>query len=126
MEKEYPSIEEANRLLEEAERCNPGLWVAHSRCVAECAGKIAGACDGLNPEKAYVLGLLHDIGRKFGTRHLGHVYDGWKYMGELGYPEVGRVCLTHSFVCRTVDDYIGNFDILPEEEQELREALAAT
>ena len=28
-----------------------------------------------NPE--YILGLLHDIGRKFGVRHLGHVYDGY-------------------------------------------------
>lgn len=119
----YPSIKEANRLLEEAENCNPGPWGAHSRCVAECAGQIAAACEGLNPEKAYVLGLLHDIGRKFGTRHLGHVYDGWKYMEKLGYPEAGRICLTHSFVCHSLNNYIGKFDILPEEENELREAL---
>lgn len=28
----------------------------------------------MDAEKAYILGLLHDIGRKFGTRHLGHEY----------------------------------------------------
>lgn len=48
MAQTYPSIEEANRLLEEAEGCNPGPWGAHSRCVAECAGQIAAACEGLN------------------------------------------------------------------------------
>lgn len=39
-------------------------------------------------EKAYILGFLHDIGRKFGVQHLGHVYDGWQYMLKLGYEEV--------------------------------------
>ena len=34
----------------------------------------------MGAEKAYVLGLLHDIGRKFGVRHLGHVSDGYAYM----------------------------------------------
>ncbi len=125
MKQGYPTIEEANRILEEAEGCNPGPWGAHSRCVAECAKKIAEACGDIDSEKAYVLGLMHDIGRKFGARHLGHVYDGWKYMERLGYPEAGRICLTHSFVCQSVDNYIGKFDILPEEEKEVREALAA-
>lgn len=125
MKQGYPTIEEANRILEEAEGCNPGPWGAHSRCVAECAKKIAEACGDIDSEKAYVLGLMHDIGRKFGTRHLGHVYDGWKYMERLGYPEAGRICLTHSFVCQSMDNYIGKLDILPEEEKEVREALAA-
>lgn len=119
----YPTIEEANRILQEAETCNPGPWGAHSRCVAECAGKIAEACGDMDVEKAYVLGLLHDIGRKFGARHLGHVYDGWKYMEWLGYPEAGRICLSHSFVCQSLELYIGKFDILPDQEKELRGAL---
>mgnify|MGYP002508207664 CR=1 FL=1 len=68
----------------------------HSRNVAFCASKIAEAC-GMNKEKAYILGLLHDIGRKFGIKHLGHVYDGYKYMLSLGYTQVAKICLTHSF-----------------------------
>ncbi len=123
MKKEYPSTEEAERILQEAEGCNPGPWGDHSRCVAECAGKIAAACGDMDVDKAYVLGLLHDIGRKFGTRHLGHVYDGWKYMEWMGYPGVGRICLTHSFACHSLDLYIGKFDILPEQEAEVRKAL---
>ena len=68
-----PTREEAERLLREAKQCNPGPWVNHSRVAAHCAEKIAQACGDMDAGKAYVLGLLHDIGRKFGVRHLGHV-----------------------------------------------------
>ena len=110
-----PSRKEAEKLLLEAERCNPGPWGNHSRVAAHCAERIAAACDGMDCEKAYVLGLLHDIGRKFGVRHLGHVSDGYSYMKKLGYDEVAKVCLTHSFHNQTIDQYIGKFDVTEEE-----------
>lgn len=74
-------------------------------------------------EKAYVLGLLHDIGRKFGVKHLGHVYDGYKYMQELGYEDVARICLTHSFSVPDIQVYIGNFDVSKEQQEEIESAL---
>ena len=77
---------------------------------AYCAEMIARECEGMDPDKAYILGLLHDIGRRFGVRHLGHVSDGYSYMVELGYDEAARVCLTHSFQDQTTVVYIGNFD----------------
>lgn len=110
-----PTREEAERLLKEAESCNPGPWGNHSRVAAHCAEKIAEACEGMDPEKAYVLGLLHDIGRRFGVRHLGHVSDGYTYMMSLGYDEAARICLTHSFNNLTTDEYIGKFDTTDEE-----------
>ena len=116
---------EAERELEQGVELNPGPWREHSLSVAGNARLIAGKAEGMDADTAYIMGLMHDIGRKFGTRHLGHVYDGWKYMERLGYPEAGRICLTHSFVCRSMDNYIGKLDILPEEEKEVREALAA-
>lgn len=119
----YPIREEAEKILKEAGQCNPGPWEEHSRVAAQCAEKIAKACGGMDVEKAYVLGLLHDIGRKFGTRHLGHVYDGWKYMLELGYDEAARICLTHSFNEGKLENYIGNFDITKQEIEEIRKAL---
>ncbi len=73
--------------------------------------------------KAYVLGLLHDIGRKFGVRHLGHVSDGYSYMLSLGYDEVARVCLTHSFNNQTIDEYIGQNDTTREEYHLIKSAL---
>ena len=120
----YPLREEAERLLKEAESCNPGPWGNHSRTAAHCAESIA-AKSGMNPEKAYVLGLLHDIGRKFGKRHLGHVSDGYSYMMTLGYDDVARICLTHSFNEKDISKYVGNFDTTEEETALIVEGLKA-
>ena len=65
----YPDRKTAEALLTEAEPHNPGPWGDHSRTAAHCAEAIAAAC-GLDADKAYVLGLLHDIGRRYGKRHL--------------------------------------------------------
>ena len=120
----YPTRQEAENLLIEAGKCNPGPWEGHSRVTAQCAEKIAAACRDMDTQKAYVLGLLHDIGRKFGVKHLGHVYDGWKYMLELGYDEAARICLTHSFNEGKIETYIGNFDITEKQTEEIRQALS--
>ena len=118
-----PKREEAEELLREAERCNPGPWGNHSRVAAHCAEKIALECDDLDSNKAYILGLLHDIGRKFGVRHMGHVSDGYSYMMSLGYNEVAQICLTHSFNNQTTDEYIGKFDTTEEELKMIQDAL---
>lgn len=122
MRKGYPTRREAERLVKEAEACNPGSWGDHSRVAAQCAEKIAAAV-GMDAEKAYILGLLHDIGRKFGVKHLAHVYDGYHYMMELGYDAAARICLTHSFCQPNLDVYIGNFDISEEQQAELQQLL---
>ena len=121
----YPSRQEAEALLEEALPHNPGPWGGHSRTAAHCAECIARASDGaLDPEKAYVLGLLHDIGRRYGKRHLGHVSDGYSYMMHLGYDEVARVCLSHSFNNQSLADYVGSRDTSPEEAALIENGLA--
>lgn len=118
----YPEKAEAERLLREAEACNPGPWGNHSRTAALCAEKIAAAA-GMDAGKAYIFGLLHDIGRKFGIKHLAHVYDGYQYMRSLGYDAVARICLTHSFSKPDLQVYIGNFDIPKEQQAELQQLL---
>lgn len=124
MERGYPDRTTANELLRNAEKLNPGPWGNHSRTVAHCAEKIALACGDMNSEKAYVLGLLHDIGRRFGVRHLGHVSDGYSYMRELGYEDAARICLTHSFHNQSTEEYIGKFDTTEEEQELIETALA--
>lgn len=123
MSRGYPDRAEAERLLREAESCNPGPWGDHSRIAARCAEKIAAAA-GMDSEKAYILGLLHDIGRKFGVKHLAHVLDGCRYMNELGYPDAARICLTHSFCKPDIHVYIGNFDIPQEDQDQLQTMLS--
>lgn len=119
-----PTRAEAQKLLAEAESCNPGQWGDHSRVTAHCAEKIAAAC-GMDAEKAYIFGMLHDIGRKFGVSHLKHIWDGYTYMLSLGYEEAAKICLTHSFSIQNIHDYIGRFDIEDGKVRELEEALAA-
>lgn len=60
-----PTREEALKLIRDGLLFNPGLWGKHCLTAAHCAEKIASACGDMDVEKAYILGLLHDIGRKF-------------------------------------------------------------
>ena len=119
-----PTRSEAERLLMEGVSMNPGPWEGHSKTAAHCAEAIARRCEGMDPDKAYILGLLHDIGRRYGRSHLRHVYDGYRFLMSLGYDEAARGCLTHSFHTGRLDDYIGNTDTTEEETRFLREALS--
>jgi len=123
MKKGFPSREEAEKIISESAKMNPGPWEAHCRVAAQCAYEIAKRCSDMDAEKAYVAGLLHDIGRRFGGRHMGHVYDGFKYMTSLGFDEAARICLTHSFNDGTMDYYIGKRDTTPEETEVIRSEL---
>ena len=66
----FPTREEALKLIRDGLLFNPGPWGKHCLTAAHCAEKIASACGDMDVEKAYILGLLHDIGRKFGVRHV--------------------------------------------------------
>ena len=121
----YPIRNEAERILAEAEHLNPGPWVEHSKNVAHCAEAIANVCEDMDSEKAFILGLLHDVGRRAGVGQLMHVYYGWRYMLELGYPEVAKVCLSHSYNMHSMDDDMAICDITEEQRGELKDALKA-
>lgn len=77
----------------------------HCRAVASIAEKIAGFCPHLDPEKAYVLGLLHDCGRCIDefAEHRFHANIGYEWMSAEGYDDVARVCITHSFYDKDFD-----------------------
>lgn len=76
-----------------------GRWGDHCRSAARIARSIATAARGmeLDPDVAYVLGLLHDIGRRSGSHGMSHAPDGYAYLCSLGYEDAARICLTHSF-----------------------------
>ena len=105
----YPTRAVAEKLLEEASQENPGPWIDHCRVVARVAETIARKC-GLDVEKAYVLGLLHDIGyaefRDFKGR-TSHILLGYERMINAGYDAVARICLTHSFPLKDINVYGG-------------------
>lgn len=65
--------------LEFAGKMNPGPWTEHSLNVAKAAELIANCCDNLDSDKAFVCGLLHDIGRRTGVAAVRHIIDGYDY-----------------------------------------------
>jgi putative nucleotidyltransferase with HDIG domain len=101
--------ETAEELLAWAGRKNPGKWIEHSYNTAKSAEIIAKEC-ALDNNFAYVLGLLHDIGRYEGVTSLKHVYSGYKLMKEKGCDNIARICLTHSFPYKNLDSFQGNID----------------
>jgi len=116
-------IAEAMALLDWAHEQNPGPWRAHSLGVARACGEIARGL-GLDHEKAYALGLLHDIGRYEGVRGMHHVIAGYELLMSRGMEEAARISITHSFPDRKLEHYIGKKDVTPEEEAEIRRILA--
>ena len=93
-----PTIEQAMQELELAGQLNPGPWVKHSLNVGEAARNIAEKVPGMDAGKAYIVGMLHDIGRRVGIVDIPtHVYEGYRYAMDKGWEEVARICMTHSF-----------------------------
>ena len=111
----YPDRETALLRLKEAGQLNPGPWTAHSLNVARAAEAIAIAC-GMDAEKAYVCGLLHDIGRREGVYGMRHIIDGYNYAMSKGWDEAARICLTHSFAIQDINTIFGQRDCTAEEE----------
>ena len=94
-----PTVDEALYELKLAEKLNPGPWIRHSVNVGIAARNIAEKIPRMNPEKAYIVGLLHDIGRRAGIVDIPtHVYEGYRYCLEKGWDEAARICMTHSYL----------------------------
>lgn len=114
----------ADAVLAEGYERNPGRWADHCRYAGLNARLIAERVPGMDPDRAYVLALLHDIGRRAGNgRDMLHIFDGYDYMMSLGQPDIARVCLTHSFPVKGADMYSGKYDISPEQLDFLKKYL---
>lgn len=106
----------AEQLLQEAQKLNAGPWIKHSQYVARLACEIAQQA-GMDKEKAYVLGLLHDIGRRNGHMEARHALEGYLFLNELGFTEGARICLTHTFQYKDIDAINDSWDCSEEEKQ---------
>ncbi len=120
-----PSRQTALAYLHEAEEMNPGGWVSHSLYVAQAAEAIAAAHPELDPEIAFSLGCIHDIGRRVGVTDMRHLLDGYHFMLAEGYAHAARICVTHSLPLLNVDAVAGNWDCNEHEMAWLRQYVAA-
>lgn len=117
------TIIEAQNELKIAVQLNSGKWEQHSISVAENARLIAEKIDYLDSDKAYVMGLLHDIGRRAGITGIKHIFDGYDYMMSLGEKEVAQICLTHSFPLKNISTFSGKYDCSDEQLNFLQDFL---
>jgi HD domain len=113
----------AQELLYEAGAMNRGGWVDHSLNVARAAEAIASVDPGLDPDRAFAFGCIHDIGRRCGVTEMRHVYDGFRFLAGQGYNAAARICLTHSFPIKTIDAVSG-WDCSRGELRAVRDFLA--
>jgi len=118
--------EQAERELRTGAALNPGPWEQHSESAAKNAERIARRVPGMDGEKAYVMGLLHDIGRRAGVTGILHLFDGYDYLTRLGEPELARICLTHSFPIKDVHTFFGKYDCTREQLSFLQDYLDRT
>lgn len=114
----YPSKENADKILLWASEQNPGPWIDHCKVAARIAETIAGRC-GMETERAYVSGLMHDIGYydyRNGKGRTCHIFTGYELMMERKWESIAKICLSHSFPFRNVKAY-GGTDFNCNEEQ---------
>ncbi len=93
---------------------------------AETARRIAEHHPAIDADAAYVMALLHDIGRTTGgpdVADVRHVLDGYRSMLERGFDDSARVCLTHSFPIKRADAFAGRWDCPGEEKQFVQDYL---
>ena len=112
---ELPSIELVKIWMDEGYKNNPGPWVKHSQLVANVAKIIAKQINNLNPDIAYMMGLIHDIGRNVGVTQDRHSLDGYAFLKIKGYEELGRICITHSFPNKNINANVGIWDCSQKE-----------
>lgn len=115
---------EAEKELKLAVELNPGPWEQHSISVARNARLIAEKTNIMDCDKAYVMGLMHDIGRRAGITGILHIFDGYDYMMSIGQEEIAPICLTHSFPIKDVDTFMGKYDCSSEQKTFLKQFLA--
>ena len=119
----YPTVDEALNELKLGFEINPTRWVDHARYTGEAARNIAAACN-MDADKAYVLGLLHDIGRRVGFTGIRHIIDGYNYAMEKGWDDVARISMTHSFATNVPNINPSMMDLTEEEHEFTKKYLA--
>lgn len=117
------TVKEAEMELDTGIKINPGPWKQHSISVANNARLIAEKIENIDNDIAYVMGLMHDIGRREGEKAILHIFDGYDYMMNINQPEIARICLTHSFPIKDVNTFFGKYDCTYEQKRFLEEYI---
>lgn len=115
--------ERAEQELALAEKMNPGAWVAHSKFCALACEKIAEKLPHLNAGTAYILGLMHDIGRREGVFQEKHLLDGYRYCMNFAWTQAAKICISHAFMIPDVAMGVGKLDVPASDVAFLKQFL---
>ncbi len=118
------TIIEAENYLKIGVELTPGAWGQHSISVGTNARLIAERVPEMDSDMAYIMGLMHDIGRRAGIKGILHIFDGYDFMMSLGQEELARICLTHSFPIIDVNTFFGKYDCTASQKDFLENFLA--
>jgi hypothetical protein len=118
-----PSPQQAEEMLLEGLKTNPGPWAEHCRNAGRAAYIIASRCPGMDALRSQTLGMLHDIGRKAGVMDMRHIMEGYRFALENNMPDVARISLTHSFADKDARTAVGNWDCPDEDARMVQEYL---
>lgn len=125
MSNKFPTRQTAEQEMMTAGKMNPGLWIGHSKYVGLACRYIAEGCGNMDAEKAYILGFMHDIGRRVGIVSERHLLEGYKYCMLKGWEDVAKVCITHSFMIQDTKTSIGKWDVAEEDYYFMRDFIAS-
>lgn len=104
-----------NRIIDEDYRnpINHG-WIEHGKCVGQTGAIIAEAL-GLDATYVYILGAIHDIGKRNTRDVQRHDILGYRFLKSLGIDDkYAAVCLTHSYLNNDVNCVAGG--MLPRDD----------
>lgn len=119
-------LDKAIEYLKKADmRCKGAPWLCHCRSAGMAAFLLAEKIPSLDAELAGSYGMLHDIGRAFGepSMKINHIFKGYRFLMNEGYPEAARICLTHSFPVQDIKSVTGVWDCTQEDYDFLEQYL---
>lgn len=110
-----PNKDKVRNMLDEAFKKSPGEWIIHSYIIGKTSEKIAREL-GLDPEIAYAVGCLHDLGKGYGYRDMAHMMEGYRILRFEAYFYPARIALGHGFVTGEISSYHGKRNVSKRDE----------
>lgn len=101
---------------------NFGKWVKHSYLIGKTARNIAIEI-GLDPDIAYAIGCLHDIGKYDKKKGARHILKGFELLRSETFFFPARIAMTHSFIIKDVNSYSGKMNIGQEDKKFIEDYL---
>ena len=77
----------------------------------------------MDSDRSYILGLLHDIGRRNGSMQARHALEGYRFLIEMGEEEAAGICMTHTFQYQNPNGIYDSWDCTEEEKEWISQYL---